>query len=97
MFYGSELHFMCDVFKKSRISVCFASPKDSLNKVLDKNLLSILENSKIFDGGLGTAKEALRRIEAAGLKNENNTEGSISFISSKDEGSTKLYKKFFYM
>lgn len=49
MFYGSELHFMCDVFKKSRISVCFASPKDSLNKVLDKNLLSILENSKIID------------------------------------------------
>ena len=57
----------------------------------------ILENAKIFDGGLGTAKEALRRIEAAGLKNENNTEGSISFISSKDETSAKLYKKFFYM
>lgn len=49
MFYGTELHFMCDVFKKSRIPVCFASPKDSLNKVLDKNLLSILENLKIID------------------------------------------------
>lgn len=56
-----------------------------------------IPNAKIFDGGLGTAKEALRRIEASGLKNENNIEGSISFLSSKDEGSTELYKKFFYM
>ncbi|MBR6602986.1 MAG: glutamate racemase [Clostridia bacterium] len=57
----------------------------------------LLPGVKIFDGGLGTAKEALRRIEAAGLKNENKTEGSISFISSKNEESTELYKKFFYM
>ncbi len=56
-----------------------------------------LPGVKIFDGGMGTAKEALRRIEAAGLKNENNTEGRISFISSKDEMSAELYKKFFYM
>ncbi len=56
-----------------------------------------LPNAKIFDGGLGTAKEALRRIEAAGLKNENYTEGSISFISSNDETSAELYRKFFYM
>ena len=47
MFYGSELHFLCDVFKKSRIQVCFTSPEDTLNKVLDKNLLSILKNPKI--------------------------------------------------
>ena len=49
MFYGNELHFMCDVLKKSRVPVCFASPNDSINKVLDKNLLSILKNSKISD------------------------------------------------
>lgn len=47
MFYGNELHFLCDVFKKSRIQVCFTSPEDTLNKVLDKNLLSILKNPKI--------------------------------------------------
>ena len=57
----------------------------------------ILEDTKIFDGGLGTAKEALRRMEAAGLKNDNSTDGSISFLSSKDEASAELYKKFFYM
>ncbi len=47
MFYVSELHFMCDVFKKSRVSVQLASPNDPLNKVLDENLLPILDNSKI--------------------------------------------------
>ncbi len=60
-------------------------------------IAEVLPNARIFDGGLGTAKEALRRIEAAGLKNENENEGSICFISSKDEESAELYKKFFYM
>lgn len=47
MFYSSELHFICDVFKKSRISVHLTSLDDPLNKVLDENLLSILDNPKI--------------------------------------------------
>lgn len=47
LFYGSEMQFLCDVFQKCRVQIKFVSPNDTLNKVLDKNLLSILENVKI--------------------------------------------------
>lgn len=52
MFYGSELHFMCDVFNKSRVHVTFTYPNAPLSKVLDKNLLSILESDEITNKSL---------------------------------------------
>lgn len=47
MHYQSELKFLCDVMKKSRIKVCFASPKDNLDKIIDTDLISILEGFNI--------------------------------------------------
>ncbi len=49
LFYGSEMRFLCDVLNKSRVQVTFASPNDSLSKVLGNSLFSILKNQKITD------------------------------------------------
>ncbi len=56
-----------------------------------------LRGARIFDGGLGTAKEAIRRIEEKGLKNESGTNGKIEFLSSKGADTAELYRKFFEM
>ncbi len=52
MFYSRELNFLCDVMKKSRIQVSFASLKEPLGKILDKSLLSIFENFGINNAPL---------------------------------------------
>ena len=49
----------------------------------------------VLDGGEGTAREARRRIEAAGLENTKTERGKIEFISTDgDESKTALYKYF---
>lgn len=53
-----------------------------------------LPDAAVFDGGEGTAREAARRIRAAGLENEVGKQGKIEFISSK-HGMSALYKDFF--
>lgn len=53
-----------------------------------------LPDAAVFDGGGGTAREAARRIRAAGLENGSAKRGKIEFISSKD-GMAALYKEFF--
>ncbi len=62
-----------------------------------KHIEAILPKAKIFDGGGGTAKEAIRRIEAAGLANEKKEKGKITFISSREGETLDLYRKFFEM
>ena len=52
MFYEHELHFLCDVLKKSRIQVSFASLKEPLGKILDKSIFSVLEHLGLFNAPL---------------------------------------------
>lgn len=60
-----------------------------------KNLISsALPNAQIFDGGFGTAKEAIRRIGVAGLLNDSNEKGKINFITSKDGETIERYRHF---
>lgn len=40
---------------------------------------------KLYDGGEGTAKEAARRLKAAGLLNPADEKGSVLFLNSKEE------------
>ncbi len=40
------------------------------------------ENTDIFDGGAGTARELKRRVEASGLANRPDAEGSVTFENS---------------
>ena len=58
------------------------------------HICEILPNAAVFDGGYGTAKEAKRRIEAAGLANTPNKKGKVTFMSSKSGETTELYRRF---
>lgn len=57
------------------------------------HIRSILPSTVIFDGGYGTAKEAMRRITEAGLLSDAER-GEVIFISSK-KGEEEIFKKFF--
>lgn len=48
MFYENELRFLCEILKKNRIRVTFASPNDSIVNIIDDNfeLLFIDEDKK---------------------------------------------------
>ncbi len=59
-----------------------------------KQIAEVLPGARIFDGGHGTAKEAVRRIKAAGLAGERENGGRVTFISSKGEEYEKLYRRF---
>ena len=59
--------------------------------LIEKNL----PGTAVFDGAEGTAREAKRRIEAAGLSCERTEEGIIEFLSSKSDETTDMYRKFF--
>ena len=57
----------------------------------------IPENVKIYDGGAGTARETLRRLQEAGLVTTKNTQGNIEILnSSGDEALIELSKKLLY-
>lgn len=62
-----------------------------------KEIEAVLPEAEIFDGGYGTAKEAVRRITVASLDNSETQGGRISFFSSKAGDTTELYRKFFEM
>ena len=62
-----------------------------------RHIEEILPGAKIFDGGFGTAKEAVRRIKEAGLENRSTQKGNIEFVSSKDKKMSELYRRFFEM
>ncbi len=62
-----------------------------------RQIAAVLPNAKLFDGGEGTAREALRRTSASGLNNVSGKRGEVTFISSKDEETALLYRKFFEM
>jgi len=49
MFYGNEMHFLCEVFKKSRVNVSFVSVQDKLKNVLDSSFLTIIGNHPILE------------------------------------------------
>ena len=51
----------------------------------------------IFDGGYGTAKEARRRLEVAGLRNPRTTQGKIIFENSMGQDKVELEKLLCYM
>ncbi len=53
-----------------------------------------LPGTAVFDGSPGTAREAKRRIEAAGLATEGIEEGRIEFLSSKSGETADMYKQF---
>lgn len=61
---------------------------------ISKHIKELLPESAIFDGGEGTAREAKRRIYAAGLAADEDNKGSVKFISSKSEETLELYHKF---
>ena len=51
---------------------------------------------EILDGGEGTAREAMRQLEAIGELNNSENKGKIEFLSSKsDEKEIEFMKKFF--
>lgn len=55
------------------------------------------EQIKIFDGGYGTAKEMKRRLEEAGLLNQTEKEGRVTFCNSLDtEEERKLCEFLLY-
>ena len=58
--------------------------------LIEKNLPS----AAVFDGAEGTAREARRRIEAAGLARECTEQGRIEFLSSKSDETADMYRKF---
>ena len=58
---------------------------------------ALLPCARIFDGGPGTAREAIRRIKKSGLSNNQNEKGKITFMSSSPDESLELYRKFFEM
>ncbi|MEE0969082.1 MAG: glutamate racemase [Clostridia bacterium] len=62
-----------------------------------RQIEAALPKARIFDGGHGTAKEAVRRIYAAGLQNRCTENGEITFISSKDGETAELYSRFLQM
>lgn len=49
----------------------------------------------LFDGGEGTAREAARRIAAAGVQNREGS-GHVTFINSAQEQGTALFEKLLY-
>ncbi len=54
MFYENELRFLCEIFKKNHVRVTFASPSETIGKVIDNNMEKLLmgESQKgltIFD------------------------------------------------
>lgn len=52
----------------------------------------------LFDGSLGTARELRRRIHAAGLENDPDHKGGVTFYnSSGDPGRIKLSTNLFYL
>lgn len=53
-----------------------------VKKAIEKHLG---EGVAVLDGSNGTAREAKRRIEAAGLENEGNTPGSIEYIFTSEK------------
>ena len=53
-----------------------------------------LHGTAVFDGSEGTAREAKRRIEAAGLSCQRTERGKIEFLSSKSGETADMYKKF---
>lgn len=63
-----------------------------VRSLIEKNL----PDTALFDGAEGTAKEAKRRIEAAGLLSDRAEKGIIEFLSSKS-GTADMYRKFFEM
>lgn len=57
----------------------------------------ISPNVRIYDGGVGTARETRRRLEDAGLLNTCSERGSVEIInSSNDERLIELSKKLLY-
>lgn len=64
---------------------------------VSRQIAAVLPKAKLFDGGEGTAKEALRRTTVAGLNNVSGGRGEVTFISSKDDETALLYRKFFEM
>lgn len=82
------------------------SPYDNVDSVVlgcthypfvKKHIASILPRAKIFDGGYGTAREAVRRIAAAGLTSQSREKGNITFLTSKDGETLELYRHFLEM
>ncbi|SER42657.1 glutamate racemase [Lachnobacterium bovis] len=51
----------------------------------------------IFDGGYGTAKEARRRLEVAGLRNPRTTKGTVIFENSLGQEKIEQEKALCYM
>lgn len=64
---------------------------------IEKHIREILPKVAVFDGGEGTAREAKRRIEAAGLADESGKTGKVKFISSKSGETALLYSRFLYL
>ena len=58
--------------------------------LIEKNL----PGTAVFDGACGTAREAKRRIDAAGLAAERTEAGRIEFFSSKSGETADMYKNF---
>ncbi len=62
-------------------------------RLIEKNL----PGTAVFDGAEGTAREAKRRIDAAGLSSVRDGRGSVEFLSSKSGETAEMYRKFFEM
>lgn len=55
------------------------------------------EEVAIFDGGAGTARETRRRLEAAGLRNLSQTQGSVTILNSSGrEDMIELSRRLLY-
>lgn len=93
----SLLHGILDSYTEGRkidaaVLGCthYIHARDAISEVLGKDVT-------IYDGALGTAKETLHRLEAAGLLNTQNETGkTVIYNSSEDENLISLSERLLY-
>ena len=66
------------------ITVCIGEGSTVYPLVRETIQAVIGENVPLFDGGVGTAKETRRRLEEAGLLNDTDRTGAVTFENSAD-------------
>lgn len=63
--------------------------RETIRKVLGDDV-------RLFDGGLGTAKETRRRIEAIGARKTDGEKGTVRFMSSNDSEEERAFYTFLF-
>ena len=75
----------------------FLVHREQIAKQAMKSYKKVLGNeTEIFDGGEGTARETKRQIESLGLLNKSESKGKIEYITSSDDKNELEFLKKIY-